>query len=59
MDVQARRQGDLWHAILLSLFVNIAILLSVGGAGVAGGKEKVGECEKSHSGVCGSQEHKD
>lgn len=59
MDVQARRQGELRHAILLSLFVNIAILLCVGGAGVTGGKEKVEECEKSHSGVCGSRKHRD
>jgi len=59
MDVQARRQGELQPLILLSLSVNIAILLCVGGAGVTGGKEKMGECEKkSLRGLCGSQEHR-
>ena len=60
MDIQARRQGELQHVILLSLSVNISILLCVEGAGVTEGKEKIGECEtKSHRGICGSQEHRE
>lgn len=55
VDVQASRQGDVQHVILLSLSVNMAILLCVGGAEVLlGGRRK---CEKKkHRAVCRSQE---
>lgn len=59
MAVQARRLGELWHVIQLSSSVDIAILLCVGGARVAG-RKKMGECEKKSQGrVCGSHEHRD
>lgn len=56
VDVQASRQGDIQHVILLSLSVNVAILLCVRGAEVLlGGRRK---CEKkNHRVVCRSQKH--
>lgn len=53
MDVQARRQGELWHASLLSLFINIAILLCVGGAGVTGGRRRWENVRKATAGFVG------